>query len=148
MVHAMTAATFSAGLALGLCLGLAANMLVPSPTEASKEKKQAAKKQGGFPRGLAFLTVAVALVGIAASYQKDIVDELRGGKDILVAKKQTAFQRLVATKYEAARGLFDYRLFLDGFLQFSSMDEHRYNEALVHPAFMVPVSPSVCLGMY
>ena len=57
-----------------------------------------------------------------------------------MAKKQTKYQRLVATKYNVDRGMFDYRLFLDGFLQFSSIDEHRYHEALVHPAFMALVT--------
>ena len=33
-----------------------------------------------------------------------------------------------------ARGTDDVRLFLDGDLQFASSDEHRYHEALVHPA--------------
>jgi spermidine synthase len=44
--------------------------------------------------------------------------------------KQTEYQRIVLT--EARSGV---SLWLDGNLQFSSNDEYRYHEALVHPAF-------------
>ncbi|MDB4942114.1 MAG: spermine/spermidine synthase family protein [Labilithrix sp.] len=44
--------------------------------------------------------------------------------------KQTAYQRIVLT--QARSGV---SLFLDGNLQFASIDEYRYHEALVHPAF-------------
>jgi spermidine synthase len=46
--------------------------------------------------------------------------------------KQTAYQRIVLT--QARSGV---SLFLDGNLQFASIDEYRYHEALVHPAFSV-----------
>jgi len=42
--------------------------------------------------------------------------------------KSTAYQRIVVT-----RQADDIRLFLNGNLQFSSRDEYRYHEALVHP---------------
>lgn len=45
--------------------------------------------------------------------------------------KRTKYQQIVLTKYRD-----DLRLYLDGNLQFSSIDEYRYHEALVH----VPVS--------
>ena len=32
----------------------------------------------------------------------------------------------------------DIRLYLNGHLQFSSVDEYRYHEALVHPAMLAP----------
>lgn len=44
--------------------------------------------------------------------------------------KQTEYQRIVLT--EARSGV---SLYLDGNLQFASVDEYRYHEALVHPAF-------------
>ena len=50
--------------------------------------------------------------------------------DDIVFARQTRFQRIVLT---AGRG--GHHLFLDGNLQFSSLDEYRYHEALVHPAF-------------
>ena len=47
--------------------------------------------------------------------------------------EQTPYQRIVVT--QRGRGAAaDTRLFLDGALQFSTVDEHRYHEALVHPA--------------
>ena len=50
--------------------------------------------------------------------------------DPIVYAKQSRFQRIVLT-----RGRGSTQLFLNGNLQFSSLDEHRYHEALVHPAF-------------
>jgi spermidine synthase len=47
----------------------------------------------------------------------------------VIYAESTPYQRIVLTK--ASR---DLRLFLNGNLQFSSVDEYRYHEALVHPA--------------
>ena len=47
----------------------------------------------------------------------------------IVSRIQSPYQRIVLTRQGA-----DLRLFLDGDLQFSSLDEYRYHEALVHPA--------------
>jgi spermidine synthase len=47
----------------------------------------------------------------------------------VIFSESTPYQRIVLTK--ASR---DLRLFLNGNLQFSSLDEYRYHEALVHPA--------------
>lgn len=49
--------------------------------------------------------------------------------DPVVGQLQSRHQRLVLTRRRD-----DLRLYLDGSLQFSSLDEHRYHEALVHPA--------------
>ena len=48
--------------------------------------------------------------------------------DPIVAAQRTPYQEIVVTE---RRG--DVRLYLNGDLQFSSLDEHRYTEALVHP---------------
>lgn len=48
----------------------------------------------------------------------------------IILARQTRYQRIVITSTEG-----DLRLFLNGHLQFSSKDEFRYHEALVHPAF-------------
>ncbi len=50
------------------------------------------------------------------------------GDDIVYALT-TPYQRLVITRWKD-----DLRLYINGNLQFSSRDEHRYHEALVHPA--------------
>jgi spermidine synthase len=49
--------------------------------------------------------------------------------DEIVYAQTTPYQRLVVTKNRAG-----FQLFLNGNLQFSSADEYRYHEALVHPA--------------
>lgn len=47
----------------------------------------------------------------------------------IVFTKQTPYQRIVVTRH--SRG---FQLHLNGNLQFDSLDEYRYHEALVHPA--------------
>jgi spermidine synthase len=51
--------------------------------------------------------------------------------DEVVHAQSTPYQRIVVTR--GARG---FSLFLNGNLQFASVDEYRYHEALVHPAFV------------
>ena len=48
--------------------------------------------------------------------------------DDVVLARDTRYQRIVLTAWKD-----DLRLFLNGHLQFSSRDEYRYHEALVHP---------------
>ena len=49
--------------------------------------------------------------------------------DQVIWEKDTQYQRLVVTNEWGRR---DLRLFIDGHLQFSELDEHRYHEMLVH----------------
>lgn len=48
--------------------------------------------------------------------------------DDVILSKQTRYQRIVLTRWKD-----DVRLFLSSHLQFSSRDEYRYHEGLVHP---------------
>jgi spermidine synthase len=48
--------------------------------------------------------------------------------DEVIFSRNTRYQRIVLTKWKD-----DLRLFLNSHLQFSSRDEYRYHEALVHP---------------
>ncbi|MGL4847590.1 MAG: polyamine aminopropyltransferase, partial [Clostridium sp.] len=50
-------------------------------------------------------------------------------RDRVIYSTQTKYQKIVATKHKD-----DFRLFLNGNIQFSSKDEYRYHEVLVHPA--------------
>ncbi len=50
--------------------------------------------------------------------------------DEVIWRKQTPYQNLVVTRDWQKK---DLRLFIDGHIQFSGTDEHRYHEALVHP---------------
>ena len=55
--------------------------------------------------------------------------------DRIVLSEQSAYQKIVLTKWRES-----LRLFLNGHLQFASVDEHRYHEALVHPAMELATS--------
>lgn len=76
--------------------------------------------------GMLFLLVLIAgaLFGEEAAFHF----EQKLYKDPVVFSEQTAYQKIVLTREQG-----DTRLFLDGQLQFSSSDEHRYHEILVHP---------------
>ena len=50
-------------------------------------------------------------------------------QDTVIYAKSTPYQRLVLTRNHR-----ELRLYLNGNLQFSSADEYRYHEALIHPA--------------
>ena len=52
----------------------------------------------------------------------------------VIFSEKTPYQRLTITRWRS-----DIRLFIDGNLQFSSTDEHRYHEALVHPTATMAV---------
>ncbi len=56
--------------------------------------------------------------------------------DDIVLTKRTRFQEIVLT-----RNGDDFRLYLDGSLQFSTYDEYRYHEMLVFPAMTMCASP-------
>jgi spermidine synthase len=73
------------------------------------------------------LACAAGLAG--ANWMTSLAEEALFS-DPIIYSRQSAYQRIVIT---AGRGSF--QLFLDGNLQFSSVDEYRYHEALVHPAF-------------
>ena len=64
--------------------------------------------------------------------------------DRIIYSEQTRYQKIVMTKHKE-----DIRLFLDGNLQFSSIDEHRYHETLIHVPLSVhkrPVRRVLLLG--
>lgn len=54
-------------------------------------------------------------------------------RDPVVYAQQTRYQDIVITETFSWTGAADFRLFLNGDLQFSSVDEYRYHETLVHP---------------
>ena len=74
--------------------------------------------------------VIVALAaGLAGSDALTSLAEDQMYADDVVYAKSTPYQRIVVTRNDAG-----FQLFLNGGLQFSSADEYRYHEALVHPA--------------
>jgi spermidine synthase len=74
---------------------------------------------------IVLLTVAL----VYADHLTLLAEDQLYSHDIVYAK-QSAYQRIVVTRSQSG-----FQLFLDGNLQFSSNDEYRYHEALVHPAF-------------
>jgi spermidine synthase len=69
-------------------------------------------------------------VGFVYSFQINTFFEQFIYQDEIVLTKQSAYQRLVLTKWNQ-----DLRLYIDGALQFSTTDEYRYHEPLVHVPF-------------
>jgi spermidine synthase len=77
-------------------------------------------------RGLLVLGLLTAGLGFAGRMTAWAERGIYG--DEIVHAETTPFQRLVVTRWHD-----DLRLYINGNLQFSSRDEHRYHEALVHP---------------
>ncbi len=78
----------------------------------------------------AILVSALLLVGVGMGDTMTSFFEEQLYNDEVVHAQSTPYQRIVVTR--SHRG---FSLFLNGNLQFSSVDEYRYHEALVHPAF-------------
>ncbi len=78
----------------------------------------------------ALATLALALLGVGLWKANAILDlaEANLYADDVVLSRTTPYQRIVMTAWKD-----DLRLFLNANLQFSSRDEYRYHEALVHP---------------
>ncbi|MFC9994193.1 polyamine aminopropyltransferase [Nocardia sp. NPDC127526] len=85
--------------------------------------------------GAAAITVAAAL---GASYlyadKFEATAEQALFANPIVHSEQSPYQRIVITEAASPFRTKDTRLYLNGDLQFSSVDEYRYHEALVHPA--------------
>jgi spermidine synthase len=82
------------------------------------------------------LVVLLALgVGFAEAKRITATAEENIYADEIIFARDTHYQHLVLTRFKD-----DLRLFLNSHLQFSSRDEYRYHEALVHPGLSaVPV---------
>lgn len=90
----------------------------------------------GWLRLQAGLCCALLLVGFAFAERLSELSEHELYANEIVYAKSTPYQRIVVT-----RGRRDFQLFLNGSLQFSSDDEYRYHEALVHPAMATASVP-------
>ena len=87
-------------------------------------------------RGRAIAVMVLLFIGfIKANTLTTLAEEQLFADDVIYAKT-TPYQRIVIT-----RGRAGFQLFLNGNLQFSSTDEYRYHEALVHPAMAVAGQP-------
>jgi spermidine synthase len=77
------------------------------------------------------LVIALLLTGLVLGERLTALGEDALYADEIVLARSSPYQRIVVT-----RGRGSFQLFLNGGLQFSSADEYRYHEALVHPAMM------------
>jgi len=87
-------------------------------------------------RARAAIVMTVLVIGIIKANALTTLAEDELFADEIVHARNTAYQRIVVT-----RGRAGFQLFLNGHLQFSSADEYRYHEALVHPAMMLAGTP-------
>ncbi len=74
--------------------------------------------------------------GLVLSERITSLAESEAYADEIVLARNTSYQRIVVTRNAAG-----FQLFLNGALQFSSADEYRYHEALVHPAMALAAEP-------
>lgn len=84
---------------------------------------------GGVWLRITALIVLLALGGgmVASDWITNAADASLYADEVILAR-QTRYQRIAVTHWKD-----DVRLFLSSHLQFSSRDEYRYHEALVHP---------------
>jgi len=86
----------------------------------------------------AVCAVVVLLLGAGLAtgdWITDTADAALYADDVILAKT-TPYQRIVVTRWKD-----DYRLYLNSHLQFSSRDEYRYHEPLVHPGLASVPAP-------
>jgi spermidine synthase len=86
---------------------------------------------GGLLARAGLVTVVLLAAFVAANRLTTMAEETQYADEVIVARS-SPYQRIVVTRNRAG-----FQLFLNGHLQFSSVDEYRYHEALVHPAFAV-----------
>jgi spermidine synthase len=74
--------------------------------------------------------IVIAALGVGMVFAERITETADASlyADEVVLARNTRYQRIVITRWKD-----DLRLFLNSHLQFSSRDEYRYHEALVHP---------------
>jgi spermidine synthase len=90
----------------------------------------------GFLRAFALAAIVCLGGGAVAAERITTWSEDRLYADEIILARTSPYQRIVLTRWAD-----DLRLFLNGHLQFSSRDEYRYHEALVHPALAAHPRP-------
>jgi len=82
-----------------------------------------------FPlRAACILGLAILGAGMFGAEKVTTLAEQNLYADEVILARSTRYQRIIVTRFKD-----DLRLFLNSHLQFSSRDEYRYHEALVHP---------------
>jgi spermidine synthase len=86
-------------------------------------------RRPAFAAARCIVVVLLLAAGFAGAERLTRLSEEQIYSDQIVHAESSRAQRIVLTRWRD-----DLRLFLNGNLQFSSLDEYRYHEALVHPA--------------
>ena len=95
------------------------------------------RKYLSHPRLMTFISVAVLIMLTAFTFYGTRLSSFAEKHlyfDQIIYKKQTPYQRIVVTQTESKK---EHRLYIDGHIQFSSRDEYRYHESLVHPLMSI-----------
>src|ERR1700740_1661527 len=87
-------------------------------------------------RASCLLVLCILTGGIVRAKQITATAEDNIYADEIILAKDTRYQHIVLTRFKD-----DLRLFLNSHLQFSSRDEYRYHEALVHPGLAAVPAP-------
>ena len=105
-------------------------------------KKGLLKKSFTLP-AIMLITFCAVCYGYVHNRQWNIKIEQPLYDDPIIYSKSTQYQQISITNYIP---LNEVRLFLNGNLQFSSVDEHRYHEPMVHPVMnLVPIKTKVLI---
>lgn len=100
------------------------------------------------------LTAGAVAVGLLLGYAYVVAHDFEVTarqqlyRDPVVHAERSRYQEIVLTRSVPVMsgGVEDMRLYLNGDLQFSSVDEYRYHEALVHPVLAGPRTDLLVLG--
>ena len=87
-------------------------------------------------RGQCIAVLLLLIIGFGYGERMTTFAEANLYTDDIIFAKSTPYQRIVLTRWKD-----DLRLFLNSHLQFSSNDEYRYHESLVHPGMQSLQSP-------
>ena len=87
-------------------------------------------------RSLCVVVLCGLAVGLAEAKRITAAAEDNIYADEIIFSKDTRYQHIVLTRFKD-----DVRLFLSSHLQFSSRDEYRYHEALIHPGLSAIPAP-------
>jgi spermidine synthase len=88
------------------------------------------------------LAMLFLLTGFVFSNKIQSFAETMAYNEKIIFSKSSPYQRIILTRNNR-----DIRLYLNGNLQFSSVDEYRYHEALVHPGLQAIDKPASVLVM-
>lgn len=91
-------------------------------------------------KAAAIVVLIFLTLGFAASDKITSLAESNSFAGHVVFAKSTPYQRIIITRQQD-----DIRLYLNSNLQFSSQDEYRYHEALVHPVMSALKAPKQIL---